>query len=50
MEELITLVKQNNAMLQFICQYLINNQESDNVIDFMSNVAANFYTDTLLKK
>lgn len=49
MEEMIKLLKENNQMLKFICNYIINQAQTQDIKEFLSNVAADMYVETLTR-
>ncbi len=49
--ELISLVRQNNQMLRYICQYINmhqSNADNENTEDFIRNIIANLIGDKLI--
>lgn len=49
MEEIIQLLRENNLMLRFICNYLITKDQIQDTKDFLNNVAADMYVETLTR-
>lgn len=49
MEELLQLLRENNLMLKFICNYIINQAQTQDIKEFLSNVAADMYVETLTR-
>lgn len=49
MEEIIRLLKENNIMLKFICNYIVNKDQIQDYKDFLNNVAADMYVETLTR-
>ena len=49
MEEIIRLLRENNIMLKFICNYIIKQEQTQDIKEFLSNVAADMYVETLTK-
>lgn len=51
-EELLTLVRQNNQMLRYICEQINihkSNIDNENMDDFIRNIIANILGDKLIK-
>lgn len=49
--ELLSLVKQNNQMLRYICEYINiykSNADNENTEDFIRNIIANLIGDKLI--
>lgn len=49
MTEIIQLLKENNIMLKYICNYIINQVQTQDIKEFLSNVAADMYVESLTK-
>lgn len=49
MEELIRLLRENNIMLRFICNHIIEKEQIQDTKDFLNNVAADMYVETLTR-
>ena len=49
MEELIGLLRENNIMLRFLCNYIIEKEQVQDTKDFLNNVAADMYVETLTR-
>lgn len=49
MEELIQLIRENNIMLRFICNNIIAKDQIQDTKDFLNNVAADMYVETLTR-
>lgn len=49
MNEILQLLRENNMMLRFICNYIISKEQIQDVKDFLNNVAADMYVETITK-
>lgn len=52
-EEILQLLKENNIMLRFICDYIIHKEspktrDSEDLKNFMANLVADLYSDKVL--
>lgn len=47
MEEIIQLLRENNIMLQFLCRNIIEKDQIQDYKDFLNNVAADMYVESL---
>lgn len=47
--EILNLVRENNLMLKYICNYIIQKEQTQDYKDFLNNVAADMYVETLNK-
>lgn len=48
-EELVRLLNENNLMLRFICNKIIEKDQIRDYKDFLNNVAADMYVETLTR-
>lgn len=49
MDEIIRLLRENNLMLRFICENIIEKDRIQDYKDFLNNVAVDMYVETLTK-
>lgn len=49
MEEIIQLLRENNIMLRFLCKNTIEKDKIQDYKDFISNVAADMYVESLTR-
>ena len=49
MEELLRLLRENNIMLRFLCNYIIEKEQVQDTKDFLNNVAADVYVETITR-
>lgn len=47
MEEILQLLRENNIILKFICNYIIGKEQVQDMKDFLNNVTADMYVKTL---
>lgn len=50
MTNLEYLIRQNNVMLKFICNYIIEKEQVQDIKDYINNVAADMYVEGLTRK
>lgn len=48
-EEILRLLRENNLMLRFICNNIIAKDQIQDYKDFLNNVAADMYVETLTR-
>lgn len=49
MGEILQLLRENNIMLKFICNYIIGKEQVQDMKDFLNNIAADMYVETLIR-
>lgn len=49
MEDILQLLRENNIMLRFICNNIIAKDQIQDTKDFLNNVAADMYVETLTR-
>lgn len=49
MEEIIELLRENNRMLRFLCTNIIEKDQIQDYKDFLNNVAADMYVESLTR-
>lgn len=50
MKKIVRLLRENNVMFKFICNYIIKQEQTQYIKKFLSNVAVDMYVETLTKK
>lgn len=48
-EELLRLLRENNLLLKSLCAYIIHKDQQQDIKDFLNNVAADMYVESLEK-